>query len=70
MTTALTTPLAQNNPRALYMNEIPLPERGSLAIPREYRNAAADWLDYGHEQDGVLKLAHLLFILDTKGAGQ
>jgi hypothetical protein len=34
-------------------------------IPRVYLNAAADWLDFGHEQDGVGKLAKLLWALDT-----
>jgi hypothetical protein len=57
-------PTAVNNERALYMDGLDLIE--TRAIPRAYKRAAEDWVNYCHEQDGVLKLAQLLYLLDTQ----
>jgi hypothetical protein len=57
-------PTAVNNERALYMDGLDLIE--PRAIPRAYKRAAEDWVNYCHEQDGVLKLAQLLYLLDAR----
>ncbi len=57
-------PCAENNQQALYMDNIELFE--PRLIPRAYKKAAEDWTNYIHEQDGTLKLAQLLYELDTR----
>jgi hypothetical protein len=57
-------PCVVNNERALYMDGLDLIE--PRAIPRAYKRAAEDWINHCHEQDGVLKLAQLLYLLDAR----
>jgi hypothetical protein len=57
-------PAAVNNQGALYMDGLDL--IAPRSIPSTYKNAAASWVNYCHEQDGALKLAQLLYLLDTR----
>jgi hypothetical protein len=56
-------PFGTTTVASLFMDNITIDSYSG--IPRVYINAAEDWITYGNEQDGVGKLAKLLWALDT-----